>query len=145
MRPMVAAFEAEQMIEDKIPEMRAGDTIEVKVKVKEGERERQQAFVGVLIKAHLTPKHLNHTFTVRKISGGEGVERTFSSYADNVISIRVVRRGKVRPGRLYYIRERSGRSARIKERIVAKKIDATAAKAKKAPAKKAKATETETK
>jgi large subunit ribosomal protein L19 len=98
-----------------IPEFRPGDTVIVNVKVKEGERSRVQAFEGVCI-ARSGPG-INESFTVRKISYGEGVERVFPIYSPNIDSIKVVRRGKVRRAKLYYLRDRRGKSARIAERI----------------------------
>ncbi|MFT8674450.1 MAG: 50S ribosomal protein L19 [Acetobacter sp.] len=97
-----------------VPEFEAGDTVRVSVQVKEGERVRLQAFEGVVIAR--SNKGLNSNFTVRKISNGEGVERVFPLYAPTVAEIKVVRRGKVRRAKLYYLRGRSGKSARIAER-----------------------------
>ena len=97
-----------------VPEFEAGDTVRVSVKVQEGERTRLQAFEGVVIAR--STKGLNSNFTVRKISNGEGVERVFPLYAPTVAEIKVVRRGKVRRAKLYYLRGRSGKSARIAER-----------------------------
>ena len=97
-----------------VPEVEAGDTVRVSVKVQEGERTRLQAFEGVVIAR--SNKGLNSNFTVRKISNGEGVERVFPLYAPTVAEIKVVRRGKVRRAKLYYLRGRSGKSARIAER-----------------------------
>ncbi|AQS83697.1 MAG: 50S ribosomal protein L19 [Acetobacter aceti] len=97
-----------------VPEFQAGDTVRVSVRVKEGERERVQAYEGVVIAR--SNKGLNSNFTVRKISNGEGVERVFPLYAPTLAEIAVVRRGKVRRAKLYYLRGRSGKSARIAER-----------------------------
>ncbi|MBS0965191.1 50S ribosomal protein L19 [Acetobacter okinawensis] len=97
-----------------VPVFDAGDTVRVSVQVKEGERVRLQAFEGVVIAR--SNKSLNSNFTVRKISNGEGVERVFPLYAPTVAEIKVVRRGKVRRAKLYYLRGRSGKSARIAER-----------------------------
>ena len=97
------------------PEFRAGDTIEVKVKVTEGQRTRLQAFEGLVIS--VKKRGLNSAFIVRKISNGVGVERTFQTHSPLIDSIKVKRRGLVRQSKLYYIRERSGKSARIKEKI----------------------------
>ena len=96
-----------------IPDFAPGDTLKVNVKVKEGERERLQAFEGVCIAR--SGRGLNESFTVRKISFGEGVERVFPLYSTNIDSITVVRRGKVRRAKLYYLRSRRGKSARIAE------------------------------
>ncbi|BCI68432.1 MAG: 50S ribosomal protein L19 [Acetobacter sp.] len=97
-----------------VPVFQAGDTVRVSVRVKEGERERVQAYEGVVIAR--SNKGLNSNFTVRKISNGEGVERVFPLYAPTLAEIKVVRRGKVRRAKLYYLRGRSGKSARIAER-----------------------------
>jgi len=99
-----------------VPEFGPGDTVRVMVKVVEGERTRTQAYEGVVIAR--SNKGLNSNFTVRKISYGEGVERVFPLYAPTIAEIRVVRRGAVRRAKLYYLRERSGKSARIAERVV---------------------------
>ena len=105
-----------------IPEFGPGDTVVVQVKVKEGTRERLQAYEGVVIAKR--NRGLNSSFIVRKISSGEGVERTFQTYSPLVASIDVKRRGDVRRAKLYYLRERSGKSARIKEKLPAKKVSA---------------------
>jgi large subunit ribosomal protein L19 len=112
--PIIAAIEKEQMNKD-IPDFSPGDTVVVQVKVKEGSRERLQAFEGVVLAKR--NRQLNSAFTVRKISSGIGVERTFQTYSPLVDSIMVKRRGAVRRAKLYYLRERSGRSARIKEKL----------------------------
>ncbi|MEE3268580.1 MAG: 50S ribosomal protein L19 [Pseudomonadota bacterium] len=111
---VIQAIEAEQMSTE-IPAFAPGDTIVVQVKVKEGTRERLQAFEGVVIGKR--NRGLNSAFTVRKISHGVGVERTFQTYSPLVDSIEVKRRGDVRQAKLYYLRERSGKSARIKEKL----------------------------
>ena len=98
-----------------IPTFAPGDTVVVQVKVKEGSRERLQAFEGVVIAKR--NRGLNSNFIVRKISSGEGVERTFQTYSPLVASIELKRRGDVRRAKLYYLRERSGKSARIKEKL----------------------------
>jgi large subunit ribosomal protein L19 len=97
-----------------VPEFGPGDTVIVNVKVKEGERSRVQAYEGVCIARN--GGGLNESFTVRKISYGEGVERVFPIHSPNIDSIKVVRRGKVRRAKLYYLRDRRGKSARIAER-----------------------------
>ncbi|MBM3609042.1 MAG: 50S ribosomal protein L19 [Alphaproteobacteria bacterium] len=97
-----------------IPEFQPGDTVIVNVKVKEGDRTRVQAYEGVCIARN--GGGLNESFTVRKISYGEGVERVFPVYSPSIDSIKVVRRGKVRRAKLYYLRDRRGKSARIAER-----------------------------
>ena len=101
-----------------LPDFAPGDTIVVQVKVKEGNRERLQAYEGVVIAKR--NRGLNSAFTVRKISSGEGVERTFQTYSPLVASVEVKRRGDVRRAKLYYLRERSGKSARIKEKLTRK-------------------------
>ncbi|PKO39005.1 MAG: 50S ribosomal protein L19 [Betaproteobacteria bacterium HGW-Betaproteobacteria-6] len=108
-----------------IPDFAPGDTVVVQVKVKEGNRERLQAYEGVVIAKR--NRGLNSGFTVRKISSGEGVERTFQTYSPLVASIEVKRRGDVRRAKLYYLRERSGKSARIKEKLVRKEKPVAAA------------------
>lgn len=105
---------ARVMGEKKIPEFSAGDTVRVNVKIKEGDRERVQAYEGVCIAR--SGGGLSANFTVRKISFGEGVERVFPLYSPNLESIQLVRKGKVRRAKLYYLRERRGKSARIAER-----------------------------
>lgn len=102
-----------------IPVFAPGDTVVVQVKVKEGTRERLQAYEGVVIAKR--NRGLNSNFIVRKISSGEGVERTFQTYSPLVASIELKRRGDVRRAKLYYLRERSGKSARIKEKLDFKK------------------------
>ena len=97
-----------------IPDFQPGDTLIVNVKVKEGERSRVQAYEGVCIAR--SGSGLNESFTVRKISYGEGVERVFPDYSPLIDSVKVVRRGKVRRAKLYYLRDRRGKSARIAER-----------------------------
>jgi large subunit ribosomal protein L19 len=97
------------------PEFAPGDTLRVNVKIKEGERERVQAYEGVCI-ARSGGEQLNASFTVRKISFGEGVERVFPLLSPSIESIEVIRRGKVRRAKLYYLRDRRGKSARIAER-----------------------------
>ena len=111
---VISQLEEEQM-DKELPEFGPGDTVVVQVKVKEGTRERLQAFEGVCISKR--NRGLNSAFTVRKISHGIGVERTFQTYSPLVESIKVKRRGDVRQAKLYYLRELSGRAARIKERL----------------------------
>ena len=117
----------------KIPEFQPGDTVIVNVKVREGERTRVQAYEGVCIARN--GGGLQESFTVRKISYGEGVERVFPIYSPMIDSIKVVRRGKVRRAKLYYLRDRRGKSARIAERVEAPGAKAAAAAAAKASAK----------
>jgi len=111
---IIKELEAEQMTRE-LPEFSPGDTIVVQVKVKEGNRERLQAFEGVVIAKR--NRGLNSSFTVRKISHGEGVERVFQAYSPMIKEIQVKRRGDVRRAKLYYLRDRSGKAARIKEKI----------------------------
>ena len=111
---IIQQLEAEQSKQD-VPAFGPGDTVVVQVKVKEGNRERLQAFEGVVIGKR--NRGLNSAFTVRKISHGVGVERTFQTHSPMVDSIEVKRRGDVRQAKLYYLRERSGKSARIKEKV----------------------------
>jgi large subunit ribosomal protein L19 len=101
-----------------IPDFSSGDTVVVNVKVVEGERSRIQAYEGVVIAKR--NRGLNSAFTVRKISNGEGVERTFQTYSPLISSIEIKRRGDVRRAKLYYLRDRSGKSARIKEKLPAR-------------------------
>ena len=105
-------FEAEQ-IQRKLPDFAQGDTVVVNVKVKEGNRERVQAYEGVVIA--IKNGGLNSSFTVRKISHGYGVERVFQTHSPTIDSVEVKRRGKVRAGKLYYLRGLEGKKARIKE------------------------------
>jgi len=123
---IIAELEAEQAAKlsagKTIPPFQPGDTVVVNVKVKEGERTRVQAYEGVCIAR--SGGGLNESFTVRKISYGEGVERAFPVFSPNIESIKLVRRGKVRRAKLYYLRDRRGKSARIAE-----KMESPAAKA----------------
>jgi large subunit ribosomal protein L19 len=111
---IIESFEASQLKDD-IPSFRPGDTVVVSVKVREGDRTRLQAFEGVVM--NIKNAGLNSAFIVRKISSGIGVERTFQLHSPMIDSITVKRKGAVRQAKLYYLRERSGRSARIKERL----------------------------
>ncbi len=111
-KSVIAQFEAEQM-QRELPAFGPGDTVIVNVKVKEGNRERVQAFEGVVIAKR--NRGLNSAFTVRKISHGFGVERVFQSHSQAIDSVEVKRRGKVRAGKLYYLRDLEGKKARIKE------------------------------
>ncbi len=114
MANVIESIEAEQLRDD-IPEFSPGDSVRVMILVREGSRERQQAFEGVVIAKR--NRGLNSSFTVRKISYGEGVERVFQTHSPLIHSIEVKRRGAVRRAKLYYLRERTGKSARIKEKI----------------------------
>lgn len=114
MSDIIRELEAEQQNKS-IPDFRPGDQVVVQVRVKEGERERLQAFEGVVIAKR--NRGLNSAFTVRKVSHGEGVERVFQTFSPLIAEIKVKRRGDVRGAKLYYLRERSGKSARIKEKL----------------------------
>lgn len=114
MTNIIDEINAEQLNKD-IPKFAPGDTLVVNVKVKEGNRERLQAFEGVCIA--IRNRGLNSAFTVRKISHGTGVERVFQTHSPLIASIQVKRRGDVRRAKLYFLREREGKSARIKEKL----------------------------
>lgn len=115
MHKHIQAIEAEQMEGKTIPAFREGDTIEIKVKVIEGTRERLQSYEGTVIAK--SSRGLNSNFTVRKMSHGEGVERVFQTYSPLIAEVTLKRRGKVRRAKLYYLRELSGRKARIQEKL----------------------------
>jgi len=117
MSKIIEMLEQEQMKQD-LPAFAPGDTIVVQVKVTEGDKSRLQAFEGVVLA--VKNRGLHSAFTVRKISNGVGVERVFQTHSPIVDSIEVKRRGDVRQAKLYYLRERSGRSARIKEKLAKK-------------------------
>jgi large subunit ribosomal protein L19 len=114
MNKIIEAIEQEQMNKE-VPDFAPGDTVVVQVKVVEGERERLQAFEGIVIAKR--NRGLNSSFTVRKMSHGEGVERVFQTYSPTVSAVEVKRRGDVRRAKLYYLRDRTGKAARIKEKI----------------------------
>ena len=114
MANIIAALNAERMTRE-VPDFGPGDTVVVEVKVKEGDRERVQAYEGVVIAK--SNRGLNSSFTVRKISHGEGVERVFQTYSPAIGAITVKRRGNVRRAKLYFLRERTGKSARIEEKV----------------------------
>ena len=114
MKDIIKQLEAEQMNRE-VPKFAPGDTVVVQVKVREGSRERLQAFQGVVIA--IKNRGLNSSFTVRKLSHGEGVERVFQTYSPIIDSIAVKRRGDVRRAKLYYLRGRTGKAARIKEKL----------------------------
>jgi large subunit ribosomal protein L19 len=113
--PIIQQLEQEWMSKKSIPDFSPGDTVVVQVKVKEGNRERLQAYEGIVIAKRNRGYH--SAFTVRKMSHGEGVERVFMSYSPQVQEIQVKRRGDVRRAKLYYLRDRTGKAARIKEKI----------------------------
>ncbi|MCR5084439.1 MAG: 50S ribosomal protein L19 [Succinivibrionaceae bacterium] len=112
--PLIDEIEKEAMRDD-IPAFRAGDTVRVEVKVIEGEKSRLQAYEGVVIAKR--NRGLNSSFTVRKMSSGEGVERVFQTHSPLIASVKVTRRGDVRRAKLYYLRGRTGKAARIREKI----------------------------
>ncbi len=114
MSDVIQQLDAEQL-KAEVPDFRPGDTVTVQVRVKEGERERLQSFEGVVIAKR--NRGLNSSFTVRKISYGEGVERVFQTHSPMVAGIEIKRRGAVRRAKLYYLRQRTGKAARIKEKI----------------------------
>jgi large subunit ribosomal protein L19 len=121
---LIAILEKEEIarLNKVVPDFASGDTVIVNVNVIEGERKRTQAFEGVVVAKR--NKGLNSSFIVRKVSSGEGVERTFQTYSPSVASIEVKRKGDVRRSKLYYLRDRSGKSARIKEKLAARKVEA---------------------
>lgn len=112
---IIREIEAEQLKKD-IPDFRIGDTVRVQIKVKEGNRERIQAYEGTVIKRQ--NGGLRETFTVRRVSYGVGVEKTFPLHSPVISSIEIIRRGKARRAKLYYLRERLGKAAKVKEKIV---------------------------
>ena len=114
MTNLIEQLEAEQLRTD-LPDFSPGDTVVVQVRVREGQRQRLQAFEGVVIAKR--NRGLNSSFTVRKISHGEGVERVFQTHSPMIAGIKVKRRGDVRRAKLYYLRQRRGRSARIREKL----------------------------
>ena len=115
MSKIIDQIEKEQMGDKQVPDFGPGDTVVVQVKVVEGDRERLQAFEGVVVGKR--NRGVNSSFTVRKLSHGEGVERTFQTYSPTVAAVEVKRRGDVRRAKLYYLRDRAGKSARIKEKV----------------------------
>ena len=121
--PLVQQIENSQLKQD-VPSFVPGDTVVVQVKVREGDRERLQAFEGVVIAKR--NRGLNSAFTVRKISSGVGVERAFQTHSPQIAKIEVKRRGDVRRAKLYYLRDRSGKSARIREKLSVRKEEAQA-------------------
>lgn len=118
MHKIIEQIEQQQMRTD-LPEFAPGDTIVVQVRVKEGNRQRLQAFEGLVIAKR--NRGMNSAFTVRKMTGGEGVERVFQTHSQLIDSIAVKRRGDVRRAKLYYMRDRTGKKARIKEKLATKK------------------------
>lgn len=115
MTDIIRELEAEQIKDQSIPDFAPGDTVVVQVKVREGNRQRLQAFEGLVIARR--NRGANSSFTVRKISYGEGVERVFPLYSPNVARIELKRRGRVRRAKLYYLRDLTGKAARIREKI----------------------------
>lgn len=115
MNKLIEAIETEQMVGKDRPDFKSGDTVIVNVYVKEGTRTRIQAYEGVVIARR--NRGMNSSFTVRKISHGEGVERTFMLYSPQIENIKVIRRGAVRRAKIYYLRDLQGKKARIKEKL----------------------------
>ena len=117
---LIQKLEQEEMqrMKKTVPEFSPGDTVAVRVNVVEGDKKREQAYEGVVIAKR--NRGLNSSFVVRKISSGEGVERTFQTYSPLIASIEVKRKGDVRRAKLYYLRDRSGKSARIREKLATK-------------------------
>jgi large subunit ribosomal protein L19 len=124
MSNIIEQLEAEQTKQN-VPEFNPGDTVVVQVRVKEGQRDRLQAFEGIVIAKK--NRGLNSSFTVRKISYGEGVERVFQTHSPGIADIQLKRRGDVRRAKLYYMRELSGKAARIKEKLASNNSTTTAA------------------
>jgi len=124
MSNIIEQLEAEQTKQN-VPEFNPGDTVVVQVRVKEGQRDRLQAFEGVVIAKK--NRGLNSSFTVRKMSYGEGVERVFQTHSPGIADIQLKRRGDVRRAKLYYMRELSGKAARIKEKLASNSSTTTAA------------------
>ncbi|MCB1864661.1 MAG: 50S ribosomal protein L19 [Chromatiales bacterium] len=114
MANLIEQIETEQLRTD-LPDFRPGDTVVVQVKVKDGERERLQAFEGAVIAR--SNRGVNSSFTVRKMSHGEGVERVFQTHSPLIASVKVLRRGDVRRAKLYFLRGRTGKAARIREKV----------------------------
>lgn len=114
MSKVINELEQEQLKKD-VPDFAPGDTVVVQVRVKEGDRERLQGYEGIVIAKR--NRGLNSSFTVRKVSHGEGVERVFQTHSPAIADVEVKRRGKVRRSKLYYLRARSGKSARIEEKL----------------------------
>jgi large subunit ribosomal protein L19 len=121
MQHIIEQLEREQISTKKIPDFSTGDTLIVKVRIKEGDRERLQAYEGIVIAKK--NRSINSSFTVRKMSHGEGVERVFQTYSPQIESIKLVRRGDVRKAKLYHLRDLSGRKARIREKLVTKQSE----------------------
>lgn len=115
MSKIIQEIETQQMADKKLPDFGPGDTVSIQIKVVEGDRERLQAFEGMVIARR--NRGFNSSFTVRKVSYGEGVERVFPLYSPSIARIDVKRKGAVRQAKLYYLRERSGKSARIREKV----------------------------
>jgi large subunit ribosomal protein L19 len=114
MSNIIKLLEAERMTRE-VPDFKPGDTVVVQIKVVEGDRERIQAYEGVVIAR--SNRGFNSSFTVRKVSHGEGVERTFQTYSPSITDITIKRRGSVRRAKLYYLRDRAGKAARIEEKV----------------------------
>lgn len=117
MNPIIADIESEQK-KDQLPEVEAGDSVKVFVRIKEGNKERTQAFEGVVIK--IQGCGFRKTMTVRRVFQGIGVERVFPIHSPRIENVKILRKGKVRRSKLYYLRERTGKAARIKEKVTAR-------------------------
>ncbi len=122
MHKIIKELELEQIANRQIPQFSVGDTVTVKVRIKEGERERLQAYEGVVIAKK--NRGINSSFTVRKVTQGNGIERVFQTYSPLIESISLQMRGDVRKAKLYYLRNLSGKKARIKEKLVSSKKNA---------------------
>ena len=116
---LIKAFESEQMKSD-LPDIYVGDTVRVGVRISEGNKERIQAYEGVVLRKHLGDKNSKATFTVRKMTQGHGVERIFPIHSPRIESVQILKHGHVRRAKLYYLRERRGKAARIREKISAR-------------------------
>ncbi|MGK0289467.1 MAG: large subunit ribosomal protein L19 [bacterium] len=116
MSNIIAAIEKSQVRSD-LPEIKIGSTVRVNYRIIEGDKQRIQAFEGVVFAKHLSQSNLKATFTVRKVTQGHGVERTFAMHTPKIESVKIIREGVVRRAKLYYLRNLSGKSARIKEKL----------------------------
>jgi len=119
MTNIMNAIEKQQLRE--VPQLEIGCTVRVDYKIKEGEKERIQPFEGIVIARHFRQNNLNATFTVRKVSQGYGVERVFPLHSPRIENIKIIRRGKVRRAKLFFLRDRFGKAARIKEKLMVNK------------------------
>lgn len=120
MNPLIQAVEAEHLRQEPLGEFAIGDTINVHTRIKEGDKERVQIFTGTVIRRSRGHGEINDTFTVRRIVDGEGIERIFPVHSPKVLRTEVVRRGRVRRSKLYYLRDRVGKATKVKEKLVRK-------------------------